>query len=203
MTPGVFLAVTATVALAAITPGPAVAAIVARAMTGGTRPAMAINAGVVSGDLLFLLLAAAGMATAARAMGEAFELVKIAGAIFLAWQGVTLWRRPPPAPVLEGGPEAGWWRNYAAGLLLMFGHVQAMFFYAALLPGLVDLAALTWRDLGLVALMLLVVIGGVNTCYALLASRARRFFADARAQRAIRRLAGSLMFVAAALVMAR
>jgi threonine/homoserine/homoserine lactone efflux protein len=85
----------------------------------------------------------------------------------------------------------------------MIGHVQAMLFYAALLPGLVDFDALTWRDLGLVALMLVVVIGGVNTGYALLASRARRFFADERAQRALRRLAGTLMFVAAALVMTR
>jgi threonine/homoserine/homoserine lactone efflux protein len=203
VTPGVFLPLTATVAVAALTPGPAVAAIVARAITSGARPAMAINAGVVTGDLLFLLLAAAGMAAAARTMGEAFELVKIAGALYLAWQGVTLWRQPAAAPAAAGGPGAGLRGNYAAGLLLMFGHVQAMLFYAALLPGLVDFAALTWRDLALVAAMLVVVIGGVNTGYVLLASRARRFFADESAQRAIRRLAGTLMFVAAALVLTR
>jgi threonine/homoserine/homoserine lactone efflux protein len=203
VTPGVFLALTATIAVAALTPGPAVAAIVARAMTGGTRPAMAIHAGVVTGDLLFLLLAAAGMATAARTMGGAFEIVKAGGALYLAWQGLVLWRRPPPPADADGRSEGGFWRNYAAGLLLMFGHVQAMLFYAALLPGLVDFAALTWRDLGLVALMLVVVIGGVNTGYALLAARARRFFADEPAQRALRRLAGTLMFVAAALVVTR
>jgi len=78
-----------------------------------------------------------------------------------------------------------------------------MLFYAALLPGLVDLAKLTWRELGLVASMLVVVIGGVNTGYALLASRARRFFANPSAQRAVRRVAGTLMFVAAALVLTR
>jgi len=204
VTPGVFLALSATVAVAALTPGPAVAAIVARAITGGIRPAMAINAGVVTGDLLFLLLAAAGLAAAARALGGAFELVKIAGALYLAWQGVTLWRQPAAAPSSAASlTGAGLLGNYAAGLLLMFGHVQAMLFYAALLPGLVDFAALTWRDLGLVALMLVVVIGGVNTGYALLASRARRFFADESAQRAVRRLAGTLMFVAAALVLTR
>jgi threonine/homoserine/homoserine lactone efflux protein len=203
VTPGVFAALTATVAVAALTPGPAVAAIVARAMTGGARPAMAINAGVVTGDLLFLFLAAAGMAAAARTMGGAFDLVKACGGLYLAWQGVTLWRQRQLAPVAGGRSESGFWRNYAAGLLLMFGHVQAMLFYAALLPGLVDFAALAWRDLGLVALMLVVVIGGVNAGYALLATRARRFFADESAQRALRRLAGTLMFVAAALVLTR
>ena len=51
--------------------------------------------------------------------------------------------------------------------------------------------------------MLVVVIGGVNTGYAFAAGRARRFFADERALRAVNRVAGTLMFVAAALVATR
>jgi threonine/homoserine/homoserine lactone efflux protein len=204
VTPGVFLALTATVAVAALTPGPAVTAIVARAIADGPRPAMAINAGVVTGDLLFFALAAAGMATAARTFGDFFAIVKILGVLYLVWQGVSLWRATPrTAPPAGTGHENHFWRNYGAGLLLMFGHVQAMLFYAALMPGFVDLSTLTWGDLGLLALMLLVVIGGVNTGYALLAAHARHFFANEPAQRAILRVAGTLMFVAAALVAAR
>ena len=204
MTPGVFLTLTATVAAAALTPGPAVAAIVARAIADGARPALAINAGVVTGDLLFFALAAAGMAAAAHSLGELFLVVRIVGAAYLTWQGIALWRAEPrTAAAVGAGHETHFWRNYGAGLLLMFGHVQAMLFYAALLPGFVDLASLTWADLGLLALMLVAVIGGVNTAYALLAARARRFLADARAQRVIQRIAGSLMLVAAALVATR
>ena len=51
--------------------------------------------------------------------------------------------------------------------------------------------------------MLVVVIGGVNAGYALLAARARHFFANERAQRAVQRAAATLMFVAAALVATR
>ena len=204
MTPGVFLTLTATVAVAALTPGPAVTAIVARAIADGPRPAMAINAGVVTGDLLFFALAAAGMAAAARSFGDFFTVVKILGALYLVWQGVSLWRTTPRVAVTEGaGHENHFWRNYGAGLLLMFGHVQAMLFYAALMPGFVDLSALTAGDLGLIAFMLLMVIGGINTGYALLAARARHFFANEAAQRAILRVAGTLMFVAAALVATR
>ena len=204
MTPAVFLTLTATVAVAALTPGPAVTAIVARAIADGPRAALAINAGVVTGDLLFFALAAAGMAAAASSLGELFVVLQWLGAAYLVWQGVTLWRAQPRVAVPGGiGHEQHFWRNYGAGLLLMFGHVQAMLFYAALLPGFVNLASLTWADLGLVALMLAVVIGGVNTGYALLAARARGFFANQRAQRAILRVAGTLMFVAAALVASR
>jgi threonine/homoserine/homoserine lactone efflux protein len=204
MSPAAFLALSATVLVAAVTPGPAVTAIVARAITDGVRPALAINAGVVTGDLLFFALAAVGMAAAARALGDFFVVLKVAGAAYLVWQGIALWRARPRVPT-AGSPrhEAHFWRNFGAGLLLMMGHVQAMLFYAALLPGFVDLRALTATDLLLLALMLVVVIGGVNAGYAYLAARARGFFANERALRAVQRVAGTLMFVAAALVVGR
>ena len=205
MSPTVFAALTATVAVAALTPGPAVTAIVARAIADGARPALAINAGVVTGDLLFFVLAAAGMAAAAKSLGELFTVLQWLGALYLFWQGITLWRTKPRAAVgLEGtAHEAHFWRNYGAGLLLMFGHVQAMLFYAALLPGFVDFDTLTLGDLGLIFVMLAVVIGGINSGYALLAARARGFFANERAQLALNRVAGTLMLVAAALVATR
>ena len=204
MSPGVFLTLTATVAVAALTPGPAVTAIVARAVTDGTRPAMAINAGVVTGDLIFFALAAAGMAAAAQSLGDRFAVLRIVGAGYLTWQGIRLWRAEPRIEAAGAiGHEGHFWRNYGAGLLLMFGHVQAMLFYAALLPGFVDLARLDAADLALVALTLVAVIGAVNSGYALLAARARGFFADQRAQRRLHRVAGTLMLVAAVLVATR
>ncbi|MBK7903968.1 MAG: LysE family translocator, partial [Proteobacteria bacterium] len=156
MTPGVYLALTATIAVAALTPGPAVTAIVARAITDGIRPALAINAGVVTGDLLFFALAAVGMAAAASSLGDLFTVLQWLGAAYLAWQGITLWRfQPRPVTPGVGAPhESNFWRNYGAGLLLMFGHVQALLFYAALLPGFVDFSRLTAWDIALVALTL-------------------------------------------------
>jgi len=206
MAPADFLALATVVLAAALTPGPAVTAIVARAITDGLRPAMAINAGVVTGDLLFLMLAVAGLSAAARSMGGLFEVLRAAGAAYLVWQGFVLWRKRPRVALSADRAvdrERHFRSNFAAGLLLMFGHVQAMLFYAALLPGFVDLSTLTVPDLLLLVATLVVVIGGVNTGYALLASRARGFFANERAQVALRRVAGALMFAAAALVLSR
>jgi threonine/homoserine/homoserine lactone efflux protein len=204
MTPAVFATLATTVAVVAVTPGPAVTAIVARAITDGARPALAISAGVITGDLIFLTLAVAGMAAAAKSLGDLFTVLQYVGALYLAWQGVKLWRARPRVALEErGGHETHFWPNYAAGLLLMFGHVQAMLFYAALLPGFVNLATLTARDLVILAAMLVVIIGGVNAGYALAASRARTFFANERAQRAIHRVAAALMFLAAVLVATR
>jgi threonine/homoserine/homoserine lactone efflux protein len=103
MSPAAFLTLSATVLVAAVTPGPAVTAIVARAITDGVRPALAINAGVVTGDLLFFALAAVGMAAAAHTLGNFFVVLKIAGAVYLVWQGITLWRTRPRVPT-AGSP---------------------------------------------------------------------------------------------------
>jgi threonine/homoserine/homoserine lactone efflux protein len=211
LTPTSFVALSMVVAVAALTPGPAVTTIVARAVSDGLRPAMAVNAGVVSGDLLFFVLAAGGMAAAARSMETLFHVLRVAGAGYLVWQGIALWRARPRARIAGGtdanagdaGHERQFWRNYAAGFLLMLGHVQAMLFYAALLPGFVEFSSLNASDALLLAVMLVVVIGGVNTGYAFLAARARVFFANERAQFALHRVAGTLMLVAAALVLAR
>ena len=204
MSPAAFLTIAATVLVAAVTPGPAATAIVARAVADGLRPALALAAGVLSGDLVFLALAAAGMAAAAHSMGEFFTVLRWGGAAYLASQGLALWRtRPRVASAGQAAHEGHFWRNYGAGLLLMMGHVQAILFYAALLPGVVDFSSLTLADLALVALMLVVIIGGVNAGYAFLAARARRFFGDERAMRTVNRVAGTLMLAAAALVATR
>ena len=190
--------------VAALTPGPAVTAIVARALADGLRPAQAINAGVVTGDVILFVLAAAGMAAVARSHDQLFTALRLAGAGYLLWAGIRLWRaRPRPVLPQAAAHDTQFWRNYGAGLLLMLGHVQAILFYAALLPGFVDFSVLTASDFVLVALMLVVVIGGVNAAYAFAAARARHLFANERAQVVIHRAAGTLMLAAAALVAAR
>ncbi|MFO1395076.1 MAG: LysE family translocator [Steroidobacteraceae bacterium] len=204
MTPAAFLTVTGTVFVAAITPGPAATAIVARALADGLRPALALSAGVLTGDLVFLALAAAGMAAAAKSMGEFFTVLRLAGAAYLLWQGIALWRaRPRAATVRESAHESHFWRNYGAGILLMVGHVQAILFYAALLPGVVDFASFTATDLLVVAAVLVVVIGGVNAGWAVLGARAGGLLANERALRAVNRVAGTMMIAAAVLVATR
>ena len=119
-------------------------AIVARAITDGARPALAINAGVVTGDLLFFALAAAGMAAAAQLARRAVHRAAVARRGVPAVAGHRALALPAARPRRAGAGaahESHFWRNYGAGLLLMFGHVQAMLFYAALLPGFVDLVA--------------------------------------------------------------
>ena len=68
-------------ALAVATPGPGIAAVVARALGRGTHGAPAFIAGFLAGDLLWFTLAALGLAVLAERAHSLFVGVRFAGEI--------------------------------------------------------------------------------------------------------------------------
>jgi threonine/homoserine/homoserine lactone efflux protein len=75
--------------LATATPGPGIAALIARTLSRGSRGLPTFIAGYVVGDLLWLTLAASGMAMLARSAQPLFAAVKYLDALYLlylAWR---------------------------------------------------------------------------------------------------------------------
>ena len=99
------LAFTLAMFLLAASPGPGFLMVVARALTGGFAAGLAAIAGLVVGDILFLVLAILGLSALAAVMGEFFLAVKVLGAAYLIWLGVKLWRSKPSLPDMAT-PEA-------------------------------------------------------------------------------------------------
>ena len=66
---------------------------VARALSSGFPAAVAFNAGVITGDVIFLLLAVYGLSAVAELLGSVFFVVKIAGGVYLVWLGWKMWKR--------------------------------------------------------------------------------------------------------------
>lgn len=77
--------------LLAATPGPGVFATVAQAVTKGTAPAYAMLTGLIVSDIIYLVAAATGLGLLAQQFGEAFTLLRYAGAAYLIWLGWTSW----------------------------------------------------------------------------------------------------------------
>src|SRR6476646_8793061 len=73
-----------TLLLAAASPGPGVAALVARVVGRGARGAGAFAAGLILGDLVWLAVAILGLAVVAQTFHEVFLVIKYAGACYLA-----------------------------------------------------------------------------------------------------------------------
>ncbi|HLW23934.1 MAG TPA: LysE family translocator [Steroidobacteraceae bacterium] len=185
-------------ALAVATPGPGIAAIVARVLGRGARGLPAFIGGFVVGDLLWFTLAATGMAALAQRAQLLFTIVKYAGAVYLLYLALRLWRAPArPVESIEMDRAETSFRSFLASLTLTLGNPKAMVFFLALLPAVVDLRQMTARTYAEVALMIVVLLSTILFTYALTALRARRLFKNARAVRWLNRASGTVMAGAA------
>lgn len=188
--------------IAVLSPGPAIAAILARVMASGTAGMTAFCAGLVLGDLIWLSCAMFGLAAIATLFQPVFQAVKYLGAaylLFLAWK---LWSSAG-VPIKAEPVRGRGLQLFGAALLLSLGNPKVMLFYLALLPTVIDLASLTAADMLELAAIVAVVVSVVLAGYVLLAAHARRMFTSPRAMRAVNRTAGVAMAGAAAAIVAR
>lgn len=196
----VLIAFAAALAVVVAVPGPGIFAVVSCAIARGLREALALICGVVMGDLIYFTAAVLGMATLARSMGDAFLGVKIAGAVYLAWLGVRMWRQPPATLEGNGGaavPPRGFARSALGGLAVTLGNPKAIAFYAGLLPTFVDLERLSRREALAMAAIVVVVVAVIPTAYAVAAAASRRLLGQSSRVRMMNRIAGTMMLGAA------
>jgi threonine/homoserine/homoserine lactone efflux protein len=188
--------------VAAGSPGPSIAAMVARVLTSGLKDVLPFLAAMWIGEAVWLTLAVAGMAALADRLGQLFVLLRYAGAAYLVYLAIRMWFAPHEIEDRQpSGPQRPW-KMFGAGLAVTLGNPKIMVFYLALLPTIVDIAHVGmagWVELS--ATMLLVLIA-VDLAWALLAARARRLLASRRAVRIANRTGAVVMAGAAATIAA-
>jgi threonine/homoserine/homoserine lactone efflux protein len=191
--------------LAVATPGPGVAAVVARSLAEGTRGSVAFIAGFLVGDLIWFTVAATGLAALAQTAHTVFVIVKYAGAAYLVYLAFRMWRaKPQVASDSAELPQAERSsRLFLGSLALTLANPKTMIFFVALLPTVVKLERLDIAGflevIGAICIVLPFVLGG----YTLVAARARRVFRSEQAVRRINRASGAAMAGAAVAVVAR
>lgn len=189
--------------VAAGSPGPSIAALVARILAGGWRGVLPFLAAMWIGEAIWLSLAVWGLAAIAESLQLLFTVIKYLGVAYLTYLAWRMWFAPT-APQGEALPTAASGRKlFAAGMAVTLGNPKIMVFYLALLPAIIDLSAVTlvgWAEL--TATMFGVIIA-VDLGWVLLAAQARRLLRTPRAVRAANRLSAGIMVSAAAAIAAR
>lgn len=202
----VLLAFAAALAIAVAIPGPGIFAVVSCALGRGFREALALIVGVIVGDLVYFLFAVLGMAALARAMGELFIVIKLAGAAYLIWLGVKLWRQPPLTISANGestAPRRGFWRSMLGGFLVTISNPKTIAFYAGLLPTFVDLEKLSVVDAFAMGITVVLIVGLIPAAYALAAAASRRLLNQPGRLKLMNRAAGTMMIGTGLTVAAR
>jgi threonine/homoserine/homoserine lactone efflux protein len=193
-----------TLLLAAASPGPGVAALVARVVGRGARGAGAFVAGLILGDLVWLAVAILGLAVVAQTFHEVFLVIKYAGAGYLAYLAYRMWTAPIRPRDLAGDTRRdGYARLFFAGLAVTLGNLKVVAFYLALLPTLIDLPRVGLFGYVELAGISVVILTAVFGAYVLAAARARTLFRSTRAMRLLNRAGGTMMAGAAVAVAAK
>lgn len=181
----------------AASPGPGVFATIARALSTGLGRTFCLIAGIVIGDLVYLMLAIFGLSVVAHALGELFTIVRIGGGLYLIWLGIKIWKSKT---LYSDSDMKAANRNgsgdFFAGLLITLSNPKVILFYCGFLPAFMDLKILSAMDITLVACAVAAVVFSVLATYAYLASKVRLLFSDEKTRKKVNRFAGGTMMAA-------
>src|SRR3954465_6679150 len=190
--------------VAAASPGPGIAAIVARVLGRGSKEAIPFSIGIALGDVVWLTFAVLGLAALAQAFHEIFLVVKYAGAAYLLYLAYKIWTAPVVARDVEA--QAGTEhpdKLLFGGLALTLGNPKTIVFYLALLPTILDLTRITVLGYAELVMATLSVLGVVFAGSIVLSARARQLFTTPKAIRILNRTTGALLAGAATAVASR
>ncbi len=195
----------AAVYLAAIaTPGPGIAALVARVLANGLKGVVPFILGYVIGDWIWLVFAASGLQVIAKNFAPLFMVVKYAGAAYLMFMAIQMWRRHTDgAKVIGERDRRSGWQLFLSSLTLTIGNPKVIVFFVSILPLVVDLKAMTLASFAEIFVVCAICLIAVLSGYVLAANGARALFQSALAMRNINRGAASIMAGAAVVIAAR
>lgn len=124
-----------------ITPGQDVAYIVSRSASMGWKYGAVAALGVCTGCLVHVCAAALGLSAILATSATAFTIVKFAGAAYLVWVGLTMWRTkkndecfPPDG----GAPAVPRRKVFTQGFLTNVLNPKVALFFLAFLPQFVS-----------------------------------------------------------------
>jgi len=185
-------------AILIVIPGPSVLFTVGRALAYGRRTALATVAGNAAGNYLVAACVAVGVGTLVQRSAQVFLAVKLAGALYLIWLGVQVFRKRASladafaagAPARSGRRAA--WEGFGVGVT----NPKAYILFGAVLPQFVDRAAGHVPVQMLLLALVSIAIGLVSdSTWALAAGGLRSWFARSPRRFALVGGAGGLAMI--------
>lgn len=135
----ILLAFCLTTAVFAFIPGPAMLYTAAQTMAGGRRAGMMAALGIHIGCYVHIIAAAAGLSILFHAVPMLYMVIKLAGAAYLIWLGISMFRdkRQNPAGVPIIKKKSGR-RAFIESITVEVLNPKTAIFFLAFLPQFVD-----------------------------------------------------------------
>lgn len=191
----------------ALSPGSGAVLSMSHGLAYGVRRTSATIAGLQIGLSIILVTAGVGVGALLLASAQAFWVVKVLGAVYLFWLGLSQWRAPVAAEqaVLAGGEGALSARQrLVRGLLTNVTNPKGIVFMVAVLPQFIDPQRTLWLQLLILLVTTVVIDVVVMHGYAWLAASLQGLLRSVRARRIQNQIFGGvLMAMGASLLLVR
>jgi threonine/homoserine/homoserine lactone efflux protein len=148
----------ALVSMAAL-PGLSVLMVTSDTLVRGFRSGVYTAAGIVIGDVIWLLLAFSGLVTVYPLLDNHWFIVRFIAALVLIYLAMgLLWQRQNKSAQSALSANRNDWQGFIAGLMLTLADFKAILFYVAILPAFVEVSSLALIDM---FILLIITIGSV------------------------------------------
>ena len=193
MSPEKFTAFVTLTTLVSFLPGPAVIFVMSQAAWRGPKAGVGAGLGVQLANAIYFALSGLGLASLIAASGAAFTAIKLLGAAYLAWLGVTAFLHSFRQPSDLTTPAAKASRSgFRDGLFVGLGNPKSILYFVALLPQFLDPTQPLWRQIGLLGVVAIGIDFGADVVYAFLGGAVSRVMNRPKVKRWFERGIGSL-----------
>ncbi len=166
-----------------IKPGPAQALKITRTLNDGFFAGFYTVLGIITGGVIFFLVAVLGTSLIINTLNEASLFLKIIGGsylIYLGYKGFKNIRVGQWTGRLEESKQKSFIKNYVIGLLLSLANPLDIVYFLGIMPSLVPLDALTPDDI-LTGVMIIVTVGlVVDSLLLLLVQQTKQALSDTK-----------------------
>ena len=180
-------------AILLVIPGPTILLVVSYALGQGWRAALPMSVGVALGDFTAMTLSMLGVGALLAASATVFTILKWAGAAYLIYLGVKLFRAGGTLNATPRKDSTTAAKMAAHAWLVTALNPKSITFFVAFLPQFLDRHGDFWTQMLIFETTFLVLAFANAFGYALVASRARDAFASERTIRLFNRTGGTLL----------
>lgn len=176
----------------AVTPGPGVLYIVTRSIVQGRRCGLVSVGAVALGNLGNAFAASLGLAAVFAWSALAFTVVKWAGALYLIYLGVQMFRSSAADSTVAAPDAAPLWRIFRDGFLVALLNPKTAVFFAAFLPQFLSAEISTLAQSLVLGTIFVAIAAVTDSAYALAAGAVAPAVRGSGVRHIGRRLGGSI-----------
>lgn len=199
-----FALVAATAALLVV-PGPVVMLLFSHTLAQGRSVSSAAIPGVVLGDFFAMTISLAGAGALLAASATLFTVLKICGAAYLIWLGVTVWRTGlKPMNVAASDGPGNRWVMFRRAFVVTALNPKDIVFFVAFLPQFIDPAKPALIQLVTIEATFLTMVVLSTSCWIIVGNRLRHGLKNPTALSVLNKFgAGALIGAGALTALAR